>query len=86
MIYSDNFKKKKNIDEDKIVSKILRSLPKQFHSKVIAIEESKDVDVIKVMALARSLQRYELTLSKYTKSKPIDLKTIEDEVELSYDD
>ena len=32
----------------KVVRKILRSLPKSFHAKVTAIEESKDLDEIKV--------------------------------------
>ena len=35
-------------EDSKVVRKILRSLPKSFHAKVIAIEESKDFDEIKV--------------------------------------
>ena len=31
-----------------MVRKILRSLPKSFHAKVTAIEESKDLDKIKI--------------------------------------
>ena len=34
--------------DSKIVRKILRSLPKRFRAKVTAIEESKDLDDIKV--------------------------------------
>ena len=30
--------------EPKIVRKVLRSLPKRFHAKITAIEESKDID------------------------------------------
>ena len=36
------------MEDSKIVRKILRSLPESFHAKVIAIEESKDLDDIKV--------------------------------------
>ena len=35
-------------EDSKIVRKILRSLPESFRAKVIAIEESKDLDNIKV--------------------------------------
>ena len=34
------------ISEPKIVRKVLRSLPKRFHAKITAIEESKDIDII----------------------------------------
>ena len=35
-------------EDSKVVQKILRSLPKSFHAKVTTIEESKDLDEIKV--------------------------------------
>ena len=35
-------------ENSKVVRKILRSLPKSFRAKVTAIEESKDLDEIKV--------------------------------------
>ena len=41
--------------DSKIVRKILRSLPKSFLAKVTAIEESKDLDDIKVQELVGSL-------------------------------
>ena len=41
--------------DSKIVRKILRSLPESFRSKVTAIEESKDLDDIKVQELIGSL-------------------------------
>ena len=44
--------------------KILRSLPESFHAKVTTIEESKDLDEIKVQELIGSLQTYELSLLK----------------------
>ena len=39
------------MEDSKIVRKILRSLPESFRAKVIAIEESKDLDDIKVQEL-----------------------------------
>ena len=50
------------MDGSKIVRKILRSLPESFNAKVIAIEEKKDLDEIKVQELIGSLQTYELSL------------------------
>ena len=41
-------------EDSKIVRKILRSLSKSFRAKVIAIEESKDLDDIKVQELVSS--------------------------------
>ena len=35
-------------EDSKVVRKIVRSLPKSFRAKVTAIEESKDLDEIKV--------------------------------------
>ena len=49
-------------EDSKIVWKILRSLPESFHAKVTAIEETKDLDDIKVQELIGSLQTYELLL------------------------
>ena len=59
-----------------IVRKILRSLPNSIRAKVIAIEESKDLDDIKVQELIGSLQTYELSLPSQRKSKSLALKTI----------
>ena len=63
-------------EDSKIVRKILRSLPESFHAKVIAIEESKDLDDVKVQELIGSLQTYELSLPNQRKSKSLTLKTI----------
>ena len=40
--------------DSKIVRKILRSLPESFYAKAIAIEESKDLDEIKIQELIDS--------------------------------
>ena len=44
-------------EDSKIVRKILRSLPRSFRTKLTAIEESKDLDEIKVQELIDSLQK-----------------------------
>ena len=43
------------IEDAKVVRKILRSLPESFLAKVTAIEESKDLDEIKIQELIGSL-------------------------------
>ena len=48
--------------------KVLRSLPERFHSKITAIEESKDVNKIPLTELVGNLQTYELGLSRIGKS------------------
>ena len=67
-------------DDSNIVRKILRSLSESFRAKVIAIEESKDLDEIKVQELIGSLQNYELSLPPQMKSKSLVLKTINERV------
>ena len=68
--------------DSKIVRKILRSLPESFRTKVTAIEESKDLDDIKVQELIGSLQTYELSLSNQRKSKSLTLKTVNERVDV----
>ena len=67
--------------DSKLVRKILRSLPESFQAKVTAIEESKDLDEIKVQELIGSLRKYELTLPSQRKSKSLALKTINERIE-----
>ena len=67
--------------DSKVVRKILRSLPESFRAKVTTIEESKDLDKIKVQELIGSLQTYELSLPTQRKSKSLALKTINERVE-----
>ncbi|KAL5579933.1 hypothetical protein UlMin_012375 [Ulmus minor] len=55
--------------ESKIVSKILRSLPHRFQGKVIAIEESKNVDKIRLGKLIGSLETFEMRLCEEKKEK-----------------
>ena len=55
------------IPEPKIVRKVLRSLSERFHAKIIAIEESKDIDKISLTELVGNLQTYELGLTRIGK-------------------
>ena len=66
----------KKIKDAKEVRKILRSLPESFRAKVTAIEESKDLDEIKIQKFIGSLQTYELELPYHKSSISLALKTI----------
>ena len=69
--------------------KILRSLPKRFHGKIIAIEESKDLDFIPLIERIGNLQTYELGLvrvGKGSKSKNLALKVKNDDKDESSED
>ena len=48
--------------DSKMVKLILQSLSESFYMEVTAIEESKDLDEIKIQELIGSLQTYELSL------------------------
>ena len=75
--------------EPKIVKKVLRSLPKRFHAKIMAIEESKDIDKIPLTNLVGNLQTYELGLTKIDKSgksKSMALKAKSSDMDGSLDD
>jgi hypothetical protein len=66
----------KKVSDVKIIRKILRSLPERFRSKVIAIEESRNLKTIRVEELVGSLQTYELTFPQTRKHKTIALKLL----------
>ena len=68
-------------EDTKIMRKILRSMLESFRAKVTAIEESKNLDDIKVQELIGSLQTYELSLPLQKKSKSLALKTINEGAE-----
>ena len=53
--------------EPKVVRKVLRSLSRRFHAKIIVIEESKDIDSIPLTELVGNLQTYELGLTRIGK-------------------
>jgi hypothetical protein len=52
----------KSISDVKLIQKILRSLPERFKIKVTTIEESKDLEEVKIEELVGSLQTYEVSL------------------------
>jgi hypothetical protein len=73
----------KPISDIKLIRKILRSLPEHFRIKVTTIEESKDLDEMKIEELVGSLQTYELSLPLVKKFKTIALKASKKKVEAS---
>jgi hypothetical protein len=64
----------KSISDVKLIRKILRSLHERFRIKVTTIEESKDLEEIKIEELIGSLQTYEYSLPLVRKAKTISLK------------
>ena len=69
--------------------KVLRSLPKRFHAKITAIEESKDIDKIPLTELVGNLQTYELgltTIGKSGKGKSMALKAKTSDMDESSED
>ena len=77
------------IPEPKIVRKVLRSLSKRFHAKIIVNEESKDIEKIPLTELVGNLQTYKLGLTrigKSSKSKSMALKAKSSETDESSDD
>jgi hypothetical protein len=76
----------KSISDVKLIQKILRSLPEHFRIKVTTIEESNDLEEMKIEELMGSLQTYELSLPPVKKLKTIDLKASKKKVEASSED
>jgi hypothetical protein len=64
----------KKISYVKLIKKILRSLFERFRIKVTTIEESKDLDDMKIEVLVGSLQTYEFSFPPIKKAKSITLK------------
>jgi hypothetical protein len=64
----------KQISDVKLIRKIRRSLPEHFRIKVTTIEESKDLEEMKIEELVGSLQTYEYSLPPVRKAKTIALK------------
>ena len=88
-IVNSAFNLRETIPEPKIVRKVLRSLLDRFHSKITAIEESKDIDKIPLTELVGNLQTYELRLSRIGKSgkgKSMALKAKSNDTNESSDD
>ena len=83
------FNLRETILEPKVVRKVLRSPSERFYAKIIAIEESKDIDKIPLTELVGNLQTYELGLTrigKSSKSKSMALKAKSNDIDESSDD
>ena len=76
-IVNSSFNLREPISNSKVVRKILTYL-ERFRAKVTAIEESKDVDSLKIDELVGSLQTFEMTLVSPRKAKGIALKAIKE--------
>jgi hypothetical protein len=76
----------KKVLNAKLIKKILRSVPKCFKIKVTTIEESKDVDDMKIEELMGSLQTYESFLPPIKKAKTIALKAAKKKSRVSSDE
>jgi hypothetical protein len=74
------------ISDVKLIHKILRSLPERFRIKVTTIEESKDLEEMKIEELVGSLETYELSLTLVKKWKIIALKASKKKAEVSSGD
>ena len=57
------------MSDEKLVRKILRSLPKRFAMKVTAIEESQDISNMRVDELIGSLQTFEMGMCDGSEKK-----------------
>jgi hypothetical protein len=68
-----------------LIRKILISLIERFRIKVTTIEESKDLEEMKIEELVGSLQTYELSLPSVKKVKIIALKASKKETEVSFE-
>jgi len=71
------------MSDEKLVRKILRSLPKRFAMKVTAIEESQDISNMRVDELIGSLQTFEMGMcdGSEKKAKSIAFKSNTEEEE-----
>lgn len=73
------------MSEEKLVRKILRSLPKKFDMKVTTIEEAQDICNMRMDELVGSIQTFELAISdrseKKNKSITFISNTIDEEVQ-----
>ena len=88
-IVNSAFNLGETILEPKVVRNVLRSIPERFYAKIIAIEESKDIDSILLTKLVGNFQPYELGLTrigKGSKGKSMTLKAKSNKTDESSDD
>jgi hypothetical protein len=77
---------KKMVSDVKLIRKILRSSPEHFRIKVTTIEESKDLESMKIEELVGSLQTYEYSLPPVRKTKTISLKASKKKARVSFEE
>jgi hypothetical protein len=75
----------KNVSNVELIKKILKSLPERFRIKVTTIEESMDLDSMKIEELVGSLQTYEYSLPPVKKAKAIALKASKKKARVSFE-
>ena len=88
-IVNSAFNLGETIPKPKIMRKVLRFLLERFHTKIIAIEESNDIENIPIIELVGNLQTHELGLTrigKSRKSKSMALKARSSDTNDSSDD
>ncbi|MCI18307.1 gag-pol polyprotein, partial [Trifolium medium] len=73
------------MSEEKLVRKILRSLPKKFDMKVTTIEEAQDISNMKVDELVGSLQELAISDRSEKKNKSIAFVSNADDEEMQCD-
>jgi hypothetical protein len=76
----------KTVSDVKLIRKIIRSSPERFRIKLTTIEESKDLEEMKIEELVGSLQTYELSLPSVKTMKTIALKASKKKAEVSSGD
>ena len=78
-IANSSFNLGETILNSKVVRKIFRSLHEILRAKATAIEESKDVESLKIDELVGSLQTFEMTLGSPKKAREVALNVIKEE-------
>jgi len=73
----------KSVSNVKLIQKIIRSLLERFRIKMTTIEESKDLEDMKIEELVGSLQNYELFLPPVKKVETIALKASKKKAKVS---
>ncbi|XP_073036620.1 uncharacterized protein [Primulina eburnea] len=68
-IANETFSAGESISSERLVSKILRSLPERFNIKICAIDEAKDTSKMSVEDLISSLCTFEMNLDMQRKDK-----------------
>lgn len=75
-IVNSNFNHGEQILDIKIVKEVIRFLSERFKPKARAIEESKDLDLVKIREFVGSLQTYELNLPQSKKNNSLVLNIV----------